>query len=136
MIPGHGYGSNDPTIKCPYCGSDCHADFTDVGVGYQQTGPYGCDLCHAVEMSADELYRSGTLGEHKEECKNSEEKRLGWYKPEYRFSHEFPPIPDRTHDWRCWRSEDNDNEESRPEGWGKTKEKALTNLLNSLEDDP
>ena len=51
---------------CPYCGStnvDC--DMTDIGVGMLQTGPHGCEDCHAFELRYDE-------------CVTEDEKRTGW----------------------------------------------------------
>lgn len=41
-----------PSCPCPYCGSDCEADWCDVGVGNVQCGPYHCENCHAVEVGA------------------------------------------------------------------------------------
>lgn len=44
---------------------------------------------------------------------------------------EFPPVPDRSHDWRaslCWNCGDDDQ----PTGWGETEEKAILNLLNQM----
>lgn len=67
---GHLYGETEPTATCPYCGYDkCHADFTDIGVGYQQTGPYGCDNCHAVEIGPND------------DDATEPEKKVGWYAP-------------------------------------------------------
>jgi len=42
-------------VKCPWCGSsNVSCDMTDIGVGEQQTGPYGCEDCHAYQMRSDE----------------------------------------------------------------------------------
>lgn len=38
-----------PRELCPYCGAKCEAEWTDVGVGMVQTGPYRCDVCFAFE---------------------------------------------------------------------------------------
>lgn len=37
-------------MNCPYCGHLMVCDEVDIGVGFQQCGPYGCDNCHAVEI--------------------------------------------------------------------------------------
>ena len=37
------------TIPCPECGTKCFAEFVDVGVGYQQVGPYHCSKCGWTE---------------------------------------------------------------------------------------
>lgn len=36
--------------NCPYCNSECEADWVDVEVGYIQCGPYHCDNCGASEI--------------------------------------------------------------------------------------
>jgi hypothetical protein len=122
-MPGHTYGSSEPTRQCPYCGEQCEAQFTDVGVGYEQTGPYRCNLCYAVEM--------GPFDEPEREL-TAEETRLRWYAPEFRFKYEFPPIPDRRFDWYAWRNRDDDENTIR--GWGPSKEEALKDLLEKIED--
>ncbi len=48
-------------MKCPVCGSDCEADFVDVGVGEIQSGPYVCQnmKCRWIEPSIlDEMIKS------------------------------------------------------------------------------
>jgi hypothetical protein len=56
---------------CPYCGDvHCEADFTDVGVGHVQTGPYHCYACGATE-----------IGGYDDSKPSAEELRLGWYAP-------------------------------------------------------
>lgn len=68
---GYCYGEQQPTRKCPYCGSVCDADFVDIGVGYTQCGPFHCDQCGASE-----------IGPYDEERPLSEqEKKTGWYAP-------------------------------------------------------
>ncbi|GEA15545.1 hypothetical protein E308F_17890 [Moorella sp. E308F] len=61
-----------PTRPCPYCGTECEADWVDVGVGYQQCGPYYCPNCGASE-----------IGPFDDEARilTDEEKKTGWYKP-------------------------------------------------------
>ena len=61
---------------CPYCGYDqCTAETVDIGVGEIQSGPYGCDRCHAVQINSDDLY-----GPNKDMNISEEERRIGWYK--------------------------------------------------------
>lgn len=68
---GYGYGEHEPTEQCPYCGFDCTADFVDIGVGFQQCGPFHCDHCGASE-----------IGPNDEDCELSEsEKKTDWYEP-------------------------------------------------------
>lgn len=69
---GYAYGEHEPTEPCPYCGTVCRADFVDIGVGYQQCGPYHCDNCHASEIGPYDEERPLTV----------DEKRTGWYAPE------------------------------------------------------
>ena len=39
---------------CPYCGEIMQCDIVDVGVGYQQCGPYHCESCGASEIHPDD----------------------------------------------------------------------------------
>lgn len=71
MTGGYLYGEHEPTENCPYCGTVCRADFVDVGVGFQQCGPYHCDNCFASEI--------GPYDEDR--LRSDEEKRTGWYAP-------------------------------------------------------
>lgn len=50
MGGGYCYGEMEPKKRCPYCGALCCADFVDIGVGYQQCGPYHCEACGASEV--------------------------------------------------------------------------------------
>lgn len=59
------------SIPCPYCGFLCDADFVDIGVGWQQCGPYHCEKCGASQI--------GGYDEPRELTK--EEKETGWYNP-------------------------------------------------------
>ena len=45
-------------------------------------------------------------------------------------THEFPPIPNRSFDYRAYR--DSDEEITRLHGWGRTKDEALANLSEIL----
>lgn len=68
---GYLYGEIEPKERCPFCNALCCADFVDIGVGYQQCGPYVCERCGASE-----------IGPHDEEVSLSEEERkVGWYGP-------------------------------------------------------
>ena len=56
---------------CPYCGdTHCQADWTDVGIGHVQTGPFHCDSCGATE-----------IGPHDEATPSETENAMGWYAP-------------------------------------------------------
>jgi hypothetical protein len=60
-----------PTCPCPYCGTECEADWADVGVGYVQAGPYHCQACHATEAGAfDET-----------EGREDYDREYGWFRP-------------------------------------------------------
>jgi hypothetical protein len=60
-----------PTNKCPYCGTECEADWVDVGVGKVQCGPYYCENCKASSIGAyDDTTRA-----------TPEENKIGWYGP-------------------------------------------------------
>nr|ART90485.1 hypothetical protein [uncultured bacterium] len=63
---------------CPYCADPhCEADFTDVGVGYVQTGPYHCYACGATEVGGFDT-----------STPSADELRIGWYAPN------SPNLPD------------------------------------------
>ena len=54
------------SIQCPKCGGPCEADFVDIGVGEQQSGPYSCQECGWIEKrtefgseSAAECWKGG-----------------------------------------------------------------------------
>ena len=66
---GYAYGQDQPTEKCPYCGTPCDADFVDIGAGMQQCGPYHCEHCGASEIGSYDDPRELT----------SDEKKFGWY---------------------------------------------------------
>lgn len=70
-MSGYAYGEHEPTEPCPYCGTRCRADFVDIGVGYQQCGPYHCDECGASEIGPFDEERPLT----------PDENRTGWYAP-------------------------------------------------------
>jgi ribosomal protein S27AE len=41
---------------CPKCGGVAVADFVDIGVGMQQSGPFGCEWCGWCEESPNNLF--------------------------------------------------------------------------------
>jgi hypothetical protein len=69
---GYAYGQHEPTEPCPYCGTICCADFVDIGVGFQQCGPFHCDNCGASEIGGFDSPRPLTAAEEKS----------GWYGPQ------------------------------------------------------
>lgn len=71
MSGGYPYGEREPTVNCPYCRAICRADFVDIGVGFQQCGPFYCEECGASEIGAYDEPRTLT----------SEEERTRWYAP-------------------------------------------------------
>ena len=71
-MSGYLYCEPQPTENCPYCGTLCHADFVDVGVGMVQCGPFHCVECGASERGAyDEPRELSDI-----------EKKTGWYEPD------------------------------------------------------
>jgi hypothetical protein len=52
-MTGYAYGELEPKKRCPYCGTYCHADWVDVGIGFIQCGPYHCEKCGASEMGPE-----------------------------------------------------------------------------------
>lgn len=71
MSGGYVYGEKEPVEACPYCGKPCRADFVDIGVGFQQCGPYHCESCGASEIGPYDADRPLT----------DNEKKTGWYAP-------------------------------------------------------
>ncbi len=62
---------------CPYCNCpDLECDEVDIGVGYQQSGPYVCFDCGAVQ-----------IGPYDEPSRASEEEiKIGFYKPDHEWT--------------------------------------------------
>ena len=72
---GYTYG-DAPVERCPYCGSVCEADWVDVGVEYEQCGPFHCIDCGAIQ-----------IGPYDKEVELlDEEKRTHWYAPNRPYS--------------------------------------------------
>ncbi len=63
------YGEREPRVDCPYCGAKCYADWVDIGIGYQQCGPYHCEHCYASEIGPFDKERPLT----------EDEEKTGWY---------------------------------------------------------
>jgi len=61
----------DADILCPYCGSECEAEWVDLGVDLVQAGPYHCPACRAVQIEAFA----------EEETYTRRERATGWYEP-------------------------------------------------------
>lgn len=59
------------TEECPYCGSECHCEWVDIGVGMAKCGPFRCDKCGACEIHPDD--QGDDL--------SKEELKTGWYEP-------------------------------------------------------
>lgn len=70
-MTGYAYREHEPTIPCPYCDTVCRADFVDIGVGFQQCGPYHCERCGASEIGPYDDPRPLS------EC----EEKTRWYAP-------------------------------------------------------
>lgn len=71
MRGGYAYGAHEPTENCPYCETVCRADFVDIGVGFQQCGPYHCEVCRASEIGPYDNARP----------LSADEEKCGWYGP-------------------------------------------------------
>lgn len=65
------YGESEPVEACPYCGSECGADWVDIGVGFTQCGPFHCRDCGASQI--------GPGGRDRE--LSARELDTGWYAP-------------------------------------------------------
>ena len=80
---GYLYTEQEPKEPCPYCGTLCMADLCDIGVGFQQVGPYWCGNCKASQISPSQysddmssrVLRDGRVLTDQEYDK-------GWYAPE------------------------------------------------------
>ena len=66
---------------CPYCGEIIYCDEVDVGVGYQQCGPYHCEAC-----GASEIHPNDTLP------LDEDEEETGFYK------NRISPVANQTND--------------------------------------
>ena len=56
-------------MKCPFCENEAEAEHVDIGVGFQQVEPWGCQRCQAYETVSqaeyDELVAAGGEGHPK-----------------------------------------------------------------------
>jgi hypothetical protein len=73
MSSGYTYGDLEPKERCPYCNAICCADFVDIGVGFEQCGPYHCESCGASEIGAHDRYDYDAMTQR--------ERATGWYEP-------------------------------------------------------
>ena len=73
-MSGYNYSSLEPKERCPYCGALCCADFVDIGVGYEQCGPYHCESCGASEIGPYDI----PIGEYESRL-SKKELETGWY---------------------------------------------------------
>lgn len=73
MAGGYVYGEHEPAEPCPYCDARCSADFVDIGVGYQQCGPYHCAKCGASQIGSNDEFGERAL--------SFREKTTGWHAP-------------------------------------------------------
>lgn len=53
---------------------------------------------------------------------------------EIRTHFEYPPIPDRSHDWRAWYDWHDGDDEDAPQGWGETEIEAVIDLFQNTID--
>lgn len=70
-MTGYRYDEREPKERCPYCNALCVADFVDIGIGFQQCGPYHCERCGASEIHPNDDQDQLT----------ENEKKIGWYEP-------------------------------------------------------
>lgn len=54
---------------CPYCGQLMQCDLVNIGIGFQQCGPYYCEECGASEIHSDDNLQL-----------DEDEKHTGFYK--------------------------------------------------------
>ncbi len=59
-MSGYAYGDSQPVEECPCCGDEAHAEFCDIGVGFQQISPYHCFGCGATEGEGPPFNPDGT----------------------------------------------------------------------------
>lgn len=79
-----------PTQKCPYCGTHCDADWVDVGVGLVQCGPYHCMECGASEIGPYDNYHDPFRPHFQADISTKKDPRIltkresetGWYEPD------------------------------------------------------
>jgi hypothetical protein len=61
----------DKDVFCPYCGSECEAEWVDIGIDIVQAGPFCCPCCEASEIG----------GFAEDETYSEQELQTGWYEP-------------------------------------------------------
>lgn len=60
------------TELCPYCNTECEAEYTDVGVGLVQTSPFMCESCHSIQIGPYDIH---------DKPLTAREQETGWYEP-------------------------------------------------------
>jgi endogenous inhibitor of DNA gyrase (YacG/DUF329 family) len=61
----------DADVFCPYCGSECEAEWVDLGIDIVQAGPFCCPSCEASEIG----------GFAEDETYSEQELQTGWFEP-------------------------------------------------------
>lgn len=77
-------GYDIPKQDCPYCSTECECDLVDVGVGFQQCGPFHCENCGASEMHPMEVPPFVDMKTHTTpsgRVLTERECETGWYEP-------------------------------------------------------
>lgn len=64
------YGQDPRVVACPYCEMPMECDTVDIGIGYQQCGPFHCYDCGASEIGPHD--NASDL--------DADEQRTGFYK--------------------------------------------------------
>lgn len=66
------------TQKCPYCQSSMECDMVDIGIGFQQCGPFHCESCGASEIGPEATWPRSTMVDRGEI--DEQEAETGFYK--------------------------------------------------------
>lgn len=72
-----------PIENCPYCETECEADWVDVGVGFVQCGPFYCIECEASQIGPNDPIFDPDKNYHNPEGREltDREKETWWYEP-------------------------------------------------------
>jgi hypothetical protein len=86
---------NVQPIPCPYCGTDCHAEYCDVGVGPPgvQCSPHYCTNCLASEIGPFDNLDDRPLTVKEKEC--------GFYAPHSKLGTSVNQIDNTPIDMEC-----------------------------------
>lgn len=66
--------------KCPYCDGDAFCETVDIGVGYQQVGPYICYGCESYQIHSNDMESKKQDNTY---FYTDEERKIGWAKSPY-----------------------------------------------------